>query len=245
MELVVALLMCELSSCYVVFATTQLVGVLIRRPNSQIQPQNVIIGGTVCVRPRHWQCRRTHKGSIVPIYLCIKSYLALDIQNCQAGRFLSFPCTHTHTKQTHTSKNSLCRYLATVSMQYYVHRRGQYKKPLQTFQSPLSIKASLLLSSPPSLLTTLILPHTAAAFTPSVSLFFLKCGSFLFLLFLMIWNTKLCFLCRIFSPSFYYVLVSCVVFLTNATIEYSYLKQLLTVSGVIHATGIYWSYIHS
>lgn len=46
----------------------------------------------------------------------------------------------------------------------------------------MSIKASFLRSIPPSLLTTLILPHTAAARGPSVSLFFFNCGSFFALL---------------------------------------------------------------
>jgi len=103
----------------------------------------------------------THKGLIAPTYLCIKSHLAF-----LPGRLISFSLPH-------VQKQILCRCWATVSGQLYVHRRDQCKKPLQTFISLCPSKLHSPLAVPPSLLTTLILlPHTAAALGPSVSLFF-------------------------------------------------------------------------
>lgn len=107
--------------------------------------------------------------------------------------------------------------LSKISL--YVHRHGQHKKSLQTFHCPLSIKASFLFSSPRSLLTTLVLLHTAAALSPSASFFFSYSGSFFF--FFALFHALKLYFCR--TP---YFILMCACFVCCLSLQKQQLKLL-------------------
>lgn len=161
---------------------------------------------------------QTHTASIVPTYLCVKSNLALDVQNCQAFRFLSFYYTHTYsTNRAYADSKPQFEY--NIMCTDVVNTANHYKHfsilcPSKLHSSSASLRlCSLLSSSHTQLLLSVLL-------SPS---FFFNCGSFFFCFSWLETQKNFCYIAYL---SFHILHVCVWIFFPEATIKHGYLKEL-------------------